>query len=99
MVDFLDRTTTAGPRSGRLPPSWGPVSGADPRQRPLAAVAFDAPQLALQPAEAGRRVVVLVARVGQVPAHHVEGLPELVEVSAEAAEPRLDLLGVPLDPE
>src|SRR5512143_1581927 len=89
MVDFTDHTTTAGSRI--------PGSRRDAGQGPLLTVALDALELALQPAQAGRGVVVLVAGVREVPTDHVERLPELVEVPAEAAEPGLDLLGVPLD--
>ncbi len=62
-------------------------------------MALDALQLALEPAQAGGGVVVLVARIGEESPHHVERLAELVEVPAQATEPRLDLLGVALDPQ
>src|SRR5258706_3892351 len=74
-------------------------SRADSGQRPLIAVPLDSFQLALEAPQAGGRIVVLVAGIGQVPADHVEGLAELVQVPPQPAEAGLDLLGIALDPE
>src|SRR6266436_6549849 len=63
-------------------------SGRDAGQGALLAVALDALQLALEPAQAGGGVVVLVAGIGEVPAHHVEPLAKLVEIPAQTASDR-----------
>src|SRR2546422_3895691 len=82
-------------RSPRSPD--GDDSPTEPRQHGLIARALDSLQLGLDAVERGRRFVVLVARVGQVLADDVEGIPELVEVAAEPPQARLDLARVLLD--
>src|SRR4029453_11484772 len=95
MVDFSDHTTTAGYRTGQVRVRLA----SDARQGLLLPVPLDALQLALQPAQAGGGVVVLVAGVAQVLTDHVEGVAELLEVAPQAAQTGLDLLGITLDPE
>src|ERR1700720_386138 len=77
---------------------WRPRgSRRDPGQGPLVAGLLDPLQLGLHAIQRARRLVVLVARVGEMAADHVEGVAELVEVAAQTGEPRLDLLRAPLD--
>src|SRR2546427_1112436 len=69
----------------------------DPGEGALVTGLLDPLQLGLHAIQSARRLVVLVARVGEMAADHVEGVAELVEVPAQAGEPRLDLLRAPLD--
>src|SRR5690242_21893587 len=96
MVDFLDHTTTASFRTGARPIL---PRGSDAGQRALIAVPLDALELALEAPQAGRRVVVLVPRVGQMTAHHAQGLPELVQTPAQPSQATLPLLRCAVDPD
>src|SRR5262245_33427407 len=73
------------------PARGGAASGSDSGQCGLVARGLDSLQLRLHPVEPGGRLVVLVAGIGQVLAHYVEGVPELVHVAPQARQARLDL--------
>src|SRR5262249_55314045 len=66
-------------------------------QRRLIPHDLDTFQLGLDTIERRRRVVVFVARIGEVLADDVEDIPELVDVAPQSGEPALDLTGVLLD--
>src|SRR2546425_5661668 len=80
-----------------MAPSYHSSSGRDPGEGALVTGLLDPLQLGLHAIQRARRVVVLVARMGEMAADHVEGVAELVEVAAQTGEPRLDVLRAPLD--